>query len=240
MARTLDQILSEVDTAYAPQRASIQQQQAQLIPQEQAQEAGLNATKDSAFNDILSGARQRGIGFSGIPLGEQAKYVATTYLPAVANLKQSFNQQNTSLSDALNGLTSQENQYAQSIRQAELDRDQQAAQFQQQLAASRANAAASVASPSFAMPSAAQASPQVIPKNGKNGAGGFAFRDATGKTISAAQYAQLSGTAFGDLLHQMASQGDAYAAQAYNQIKANQAYYNAHPDVLRNEFKYLF
>lgn len=149
IADSLAQIMSEIDTGYAPQRASIQQQQAQLPALEQAQESGLNATKDSAFNDILSGARQRNLGFSGIPLGEQAKYVATTYLPAVANLKQSFNQQGTSLTDALNSLNQNENQYAQTLRQSELDRDQQQQQFEQQLAESKAQAAAAQASPTF-------------------------------------------------------------------------------------------
>jgi hypothetical protein len=150
VARSLDQIIAELDTTYNPQRQSIQNQIGQLAPQQQAQEQGLEAQKTDAFDSIVSGARQRGIGFGGIPLGEQAKYTASSYLPALANLKQSFNQQRTGLGDALNNLGIQQNQYAQQIRQAELDRDETARQFNEaHAAAARAAAAQSAASNSW-------------------------------------------------------------------------------------------
>lgn len=78
------------------------------------------------------------------------------------------------------------------------------------------------------------------PKNGQNGSGGFTFTDNMGNPTSAFNYAQQSGTDFGTLLHQMGQAGDTYAQQAYNQIAANQQYYSKNPQILKNEFKFLF
>ena len=49
------------------------------------------------------------------------------------------------MTDALNGINQQENQYAETLRQSELDREEQA----REAAASRAASASSLASPSF-------------------------------------------------------------------------------------------
>jgi hypothetical protein len=210
-----------------------------------AQEKGLNAQKDSAFDDILSGARQRGLGFAGIPLGEQAKYTATNYLPALANLKQSFNEKGTSLTDALNQLNITQNQYAQTIRQSELDRDESARQFnvaQQAAAAERAaqaRAAAASAAPTFGG-GGGQTAPQSVGQLQQRQGGGFNFVGANNQAISAGTYASMNKIPIGTLLYQMAQSGDKYAASAYNQIKANQGYYNAHPEILKKEFSPLF
>src|SRR4051812_19091785 len=104
MASSLSQIIDQLQTTYQPQIDLVQKQQADLPGQQQAAEQGLNAQKDQGFTDILSAARSRGTGvaFGGIPLQEQSKYLATNYLPAAANLKSSYNQQATSLQDAIN------------------------------------------------------------------------------------------------------------------------------------------
>ena len=52
----------------------------------------------------------------------------------------------------------------------------------------------------------------------KTNNGGFSFTDGK-NAISAAKYAQLNGMDITSLLHQMASQGDAYAANAYNWLR---------------------
>lgn len=101
MARTFEQVLAEVNAQSDPQRQPILQQIADLPRQQKAEEASLGAQKDQAFTDILDGSRRRGLGFSGIPLGEQAKFAATEYAPAVARLKTGFTQQATSLRGAL-------------------------------------------------------------------------------------------------------------------------------------------
>lgn len=59
---------------------------------------------------------------------------------------------------------------------------------------------------------------QTQPKMTQRQGGGFNFTDSGGSPISAAKYAQQSGIGIGDLLYRMGQGGDAYAAQAYNQI----------------------
>lgn len=148
MARSLDQILSELGSVYDPQVASIRQQQS-LIPQQVAdEEQGLQAKQTQAFGDILSGARQRGLGFSGIPLSEQAKYTSTEFLPAIAKLKSNARQQSLSLEDAILGINERRTNSALGLRQQDIDNDyrqqqlaEQQRQFNEQLAQSRAAAA---------------------------------------------------------------------------------------------------
>lgn len=143
MARTLDQIVAELNPTYQPQVDSLRQRQSAIPGQIEAEEKGLAAKQETAFGDILSGARRRGLGFSGIPLAEQAKYTSTEYLPALARLRQSGNEQKQSLEDAILGIYERRNTMANQLRQGELDRDWQREQFERQLAESRRQAAAS-------------------------------------------------------------------------------------------------
>lgn len=140
-ARTFQQILSEVTRQSDPQRQTVLKQIADLPNQETAAEAAANAQKDQAYQDILSGAQQRGLGFSGIPLGEQAKYNATTYAPAIANLKSTTANNKTTLESALAGIGSQNYATANDIygqeQQLALQR-QQAAEQQRQFNANLA------------------------------------------------------------------------------------------------------
>lgn len=52
----------------------------------------------------------------------------------------------------------------------------------------------------------------------KRSGGGFNFTDASGKAISAARYAQLTGQDVMKVLQKMGQNGDKYAAEAYYQI----------------------
>src|SRR5688500_11877662 len=102
--RTLDQIISEIRGVYDPQVNTLRQKQSSIPDVIRGEETALGAKKDQAFGDIVSGARRRGLGFSGIPLGEQAKYSATEYMPALARLRQSGQDQATSLEEAILGV----------------------------------------------------------------------------------------------------------------------------------------
>lgn len=144
LAQALTDILQELDAGYAPSRQLIQQQIDALPAQEQAQEQGLQGQQTQAFNDITNGARDKGIGFSGIPLSEQAKYTAGTFLPAVANLKTSVNNQKTSLLGSLNDSSQDQLKTALGLQST-----QQAQDFQQQQA-DRAAAAAAASNNSLA------------------------------------------------------------------------------------------
>jgi hypothetical protein len=127
--RTLDVILAELGSTYDPQVAQIRQRQALIPGQIAEEEKGLQAKQTQSFDDILGGARRRGLGFSGIPLSEQARYTSTEFLPAMARLRQSGREQAMSLEDAILGINERRNVTAQQMRQQDLDRAEQARQF---------------------------------------------------------------------------------------------------------------
>jgi hypothetical protein len=122
--RSIDQITKELGNVYNPQIQSINQQKA-LVPQ--GVEADINQAKaeqGQAYEDILGGARRRGLGFSGIPLGEQAKYASTVFAPEVLRARQRGRQQELSLQDALLGIYEKRRQYADQLRQGDIAQDQ--------------------------------------------------------------------------------------------------------------------
>lgn len=220
--RTLDQIIAELNPIYQPSVDLYQRQQSLIPTQIAEQEKGLEAKKEVAFNDILGGARRRGLGFSGIPLSEQAKYTATDFLPALANLRKQGQDQAFSLQEAINSVNERKQSAALGMRQYEQQRyDAFLEQQRREEAERRARAAANSFSPTFG----GGAKPAPTPTVSRKDDGGFAFTDTAGRPISAAVYAQQTGTPLGELLQNMAKQGDRYAAQMYNQIRANQGWF---------------
>jgi len=172
-ARTLEQIISELSPSYAKQTQSLQDR-ANLIPgQIQSETAGLEAKQTNAFEQILGGARRRGLGFSGIPLGEQAKYTATDFLPAVARLRQSGVEQATSLQDAINNVNLQRDTFGQQIFQQEQDRAAQERQAAQARASQAAAAQATFGSLGFG--GDASQGQSAIPKIARTASGGYNF-----------------------------------------------------------------
>lgn len=161
-SKTLSQINKELGSIYDPYYKNIQQRKS-LIPEAiKSEEAALGARQEQAFGEILGGARRRGLGFSGIPLSEQAKYTSTEYLPALARLRQSGREQEMSLEEALLGLNRDRRTQAQSIFEANRNYDlanrqhqESIRQFNEQMRAAaqeRARAAAASAAsftPSF-------------------------------------------------------------------------------------------
>lgn len=227
--RTLQQILTEMDGVYAPQVDSLRQRQAAIPGQIQAEEQGLGAKQETAFGDILNGARRRGTGvaFGGIPAAEQAKYTATEYLPALARLRQSGREQAMSLEDAILGINERKYTMGQNIYSQEQQMAEQRRQFDEQMKAQREQAARAAAAASSFAPSLGGGGGGQGPqgpavkgsygyKNGKDGSGGYAFTDAIGNPISASQYAALNKINFSDLLTKMAQSGDSYARNALN------------------------
>lgn len=169
MAQDLSTIIQGLDAGYAPSRQLIQSQIDALPDQEQSQEQGLQAQANQSYQDITNQARDKGMGFSGIPIQEQAQYNASSFLPAVANLKTSTNNTKTSLLDALNQSNLAEQNAGQSILQHQQDLDAQNAAT----AAANNQAAAQQASfgSLFSTPTApaAPADPYAsIDKNGAN------------------------------------------------------------------------
>ena len=218
--------MGQLNPGYDPMRQSIATQQAALPAQFDAQAQGLQAQDQQANQDILSQAQNRGLGFSGIPVGEQAKYNATTYMPALAKLKSDQITAQTNLSDQLAKINQDQRTQAQGIYQTELDRDQKDAEFQQQMqmqqeqfnekmAAQKAAQAAAASLGSFGgntRPSLD--SYQGTPTISRGANGGYNFYDANGNPITGAAYASATGRGFRDLLTEMARNGDQNASIA--------------------------
>lgn len=120
--RTLDAILAELAPVYDPQVANYRTRQNEIPNQIKAEEEGLAAKQTNAFSEIVNGARRRGLGFSGIPVGEQARYNAQEYMPALARLRQSGREQALSLEDAILGINERRQNQALGMRQYEQQR----------------------------------------------------------------------------------------------------------------------
>lgn len=171
--RSFDQILSDVTAQSDPQRQVVLGQIADLPNQQAAQTSALGAQKDQAYQDITSQAQQRGLGFSGIPLGEQAKYNATTYAPALANLATSFNNQKGTLESALAGIgqndySNANTVYGQEQSLAEQQREFDATQALQKQQLSQPSPLASLFSPPQQQAPAPADPYASIDKNGAN------------------------------------------------------------------------
>lgn len=223
--RTLDQIISELRSPFDAQTNSLQER-ANLIPQQiEAEEQGLNAKKDQAFGDIVNSARRRGLGFSGIPSGEQATYLSTDFLPAQARLRMSGREQAMSLQDAILGINERRDTLGQQIYQQEQDREFQRTQAEAQRAfearQAELNRQAQRAAAASAMPTLGAiggAAPQARVE--RTARGGFNFFDANNKPITAAQYAVKTGQNIGDVLFELGQNGDQAARQIYGQLQA--------------------
>ncbi|MBO1267093.1 hypothetical protein [Arthrobacter cavernae] len=247
MARTLDAIISELDPGYAGSRTTAQNQINALPGETQSQLDGLKATAEQSHEDILGGARRRGLGFGGIPIGEQVKYDSTVFKPAVANLYSAQNARRSSLEESLNALYRDQRQQALGIQQTELSRDEQQRQFNENMAfqreqmarqeaeAARDRAAASTAGIGSYFGGGGggtQAKSGGTAQMSQRGDKGFSFTDANGNAISAATFAKTKGIEFRALLDQMAKAGDKGAAQALGYVGND---FGVNNDKLRQE-----
>ena len=95
--QTLDQIMAELAPGAQGQIDNIGKRRELLGTQATAQKSGLEAAKVKGFNTINNQMTGRGISFGGIAADEQAQYLAEKYLPAVAGVDMSVNQQNLGL-----------------------------------------------------------------------------------------------------------------------------------------------
>jgi len=234
MATTLKQINAELDKYYAPDRQLYQGQLNALPQQYDAQVSGLDAKLKSANENIITGARARGLGFSGIPLAEQAQYAATDYAPAVANLRTQQEQTRTGILSALNGLARERNNQATSLYNDNRNYDLQQRQFKESqrqfnenLKLQRSQAGSGSAGAGSYLGGldgllgggGAGSAPQQAAAKGvqakmtQRKGGGFNFTIG-GKSVSAATYAKATKIPFRSLLATMAKNGDSGAKMA--------------------------
>lgn len=249
--RTLDQILAENASIYNPQVQSLQTQIQTIPTQLAAQESGLAAKQQEAFGDILSGARRRGTGiaFGGIPLAEQSKYTASTYMPALAQLKQAGIQQQTSLQDAINSIRERQQSAALGQQQYEQQRYDAYEESLRQAAASQANIGQylqALGSSTADQTAQALQMPKIqTSKNSSTGGASFNFTDYQGKPVNAAQYVQLynlsnptAPLSYRQLLQQMANDGDVNAKLALNYV-GDDAKFGGAPSQYRSSLEAL-
>ena len=143
----MQDILTELDSVYNPQRQSAQGIYQRGLedtnPMESADLAGLEQAKKDSFDQITTGANRRGMFFSGVPLKEQAQYVGQNFLPGVANLKNRYagirgNLYQT-LAQTLGNIDVEKNKYGRDIYNTEVAQDLE----REKIAASERAAAAS-------------------------------------------------------------------------------------------------
>lgn len=119
--RTLDQIISELQPSYQPSIEFLRQRQAEIPKTVEADIKAAEAAQTQAYEDILTGARRRGLGFAGIPLGEQARYASQVFAPAVLQARTRGTEAARDLEGTILGLQSEMRQQALSRRTAEED-----------------------------------------------------------------------------------------------------------------------
>lgn len=83
----LNTLIGQYTSASAPQSQALDEEEQTNESSGDAQTSGLNAAKDSAFGQITQNANNRGELFSGFTPDAQAKYTASTYLPALAKVQ---------------------------------------------------------------------------------------------------------------------------------------------------------
>lgn len=134
VVRDLNQLIGEIGAAYAPQKELINKQIAETDQSGMAQRAGLAAQQKQTFGQIEQGAQNKGMYFSGFSPDAQAKYTATTYLPALANLESSINQVKAGLYGKTAELDSQTRTQAFNVREGDVAAQRAWQQNQEQMA----------------------------------------------------------------------------------------------------------
>ena len=137
MAREIQQIMTELETAYAPQRQAVQERMNQLPGFYEAQRGGVETARTNAYQDITRQANARGMVYSGAPIQEQQRYTGERYLPALAQLSGQEGEQRFGLQQALNQLGERQLTYAQQIRTKEQELDEERRRFDLQMQAQR-------------------------------------------------------------------------------------------------------
>jgi hypothetical protein len=119
--RTLEQIISELQPSYQPSIDFLRQRQAEIPKTVESDIQAAQAAQTQAYEDILTGARRRGLGFAGIPLGEQARYASQVFAPAVLQARTRGTEAARDLEGTILGLQAEQRQQALSRRQQEED-----------------------------------------------------------------------------------------------------------------------
>ena len=115
--QSIEEIMKMYDPLYAARRNDINTQIQQAPQYEQAALSQADALKNQAFGQITQGAQNKGLFFSGIPLAEQAGYLATQYAPKVLGVKQDTMKQQGLLRSTLSELAGEQSKMALGTQQ---------------------------------------------------------------------------------------------------------------------------
>lgn len=219
---TYQQEYNSLGTEYNPQTKLINSQIAQLAPQQAAQQASLDQAKVNAFSSIDQDSNARGVLFSGVPIDQQAQYVGTKYLPAVADLASTFQNNKNTLLGQINTLNSQRVQEAKqyestaqasaadaAYKQAELQLKAQA----NAISASKGGSGGLTAEEQLNAINKAQSGFKY--KQGSNGQG--LYTDSHGTPISMAEYVEGAGLGSGQVLD-LLQNGTSYDKSVYAKV----------------------
>lgn len=99
--QTLAQAMADLNPAYAQIQQVIQKRQAGLGTKYDAQRAAITAERGEGFNTINNQATARGGSFSGVPVEEQSRYLATKYLPGLQQADYQQNEEDLTLQGQL-------------------------------------------------------------------------------------------------------------------------------------------
>lgn len=228
--QNLQDIVAGLNSVYDPQRQAAQSGVATVNQNVTDATQGLNAAKDQAFGQITNNANAKGMLFSGLAPDQQYKYTAATFLPALTKMHSDANDNITKLQQAILGLNANQQKDAMGIQEGQKKtlsdyqvEQQKSADEQQKMAQQLAIAqmsnqtrlqAASISAAGnggqmsqYQQLQAAQAQQKFIADNykvmaGKGSGGGIAYVGPGGKPISAAQYANATGSSLVDTLSQ--------------------------------------
>lgn len=172
-------------------------------------------------------------------LGEESRNLAEINQRAQEAASGIYQGQQDKLSYAQNLYNTlyQREQEAEQARLAELARQEQIRQFNEEQSRLRAASAGGGGSNFNLTPT----TPSANMAQRQNG--GFNFTDANGQPISAAKYATLTGKNIGDVLYQMGKAGDSYAQRVYNQLKSDPFYNKGnaeYDDKIKKQYNAVF
>lgn len=214
----LQAIYNQLESVYAPQRQTIEAQRPIAEQEAIAARASLDQAKVNAFRDIGQQANRQGMFFSGFQPQEQASFVGTKYLPALAGVESSLQQRKLNLEDQLNKLKGAQMQQAQSSyaamiaeqnrqREAELKRQQDMQIAQMRIAASRSSTAKQPANTG-----------KGYSMGQKAGNAGYFFTGPNKNPVSMYQFASATGASMLDLMRNSPSKYDRNAYTYANEL----------------------
>lgn len=234
MARSLNEIIASLNPAYDPETAALTQAQAALPGQQSAELAGLDTAKNNAFGEITTAANRRGMLYSGAPVDEQMRYVGERYLPARAQVANTFAGRQSDLQLKLANVAQRKMNQAQGILEGEQKQDlaKAEAERQYQLEVQKMRQTASRATSSRAAVDPAKGYVK-----GTDNVGGLSYRDARGNPITSAQYYEAKGaTGIGAIIADLKSSKNPNDIKIAREAESGKYTY----DQLAQKFPYVF